>query len=165
MLSYHYRDSHVNMGIPILGKTVFILRRGPELSDHCLQMTGHHTALGKIMSRRFNFPNFLVTADFQTNRCWWGRKTFIRCSFFQNGQWDLAKSHGTSHVDISGLMQERHNSIANNALEFRLSCTNLSICCRTYSIFIIKIKSCIHTLSATHWLFNDSISSHTIIYF
>ena len=29
--SYQYRDPHVNMGIPYLEKTVFILKRGPDI--------------------------------------------------------------------------------------------------------------------------------------
>ena len=41
-----------------------------------------------------------------------------------------SEPHGMPHNFIDGLVQQRHNSIA-NALELRLSCTNLSSCART----------------------------------
>ena len=64
------------------------------------------------------------------------------------------------HYDIDGLVQELHNSIA-NALELRLSCTNLSIClCHFNQCFqkqilhvgpnaLISPRSCHHRASPT----------------
>ena len=64
-----------------------------------------------------------------------------------------AKSQYNLHIDR--LVQERHNSIA-NALELRLSCTNLSIymwCELSYRIDIVSMGKCKKDVTPllTHW--------------